>query len=594
MKPGLLTPKMRLGDLLIQRGYLTQEGLEAALELQATSESGKLLGEILVEQQFCSEEKILECLAEELRIPYVQLDTRFFDPSIFDVIPREFVEKHTVLPLFRVRNTLTVALAEPTNVFLVDQLRGLTDCDIQLAIASPHDIRRMVQTYMPNTNVFVIDEIIDEAKSDAVELIEDSISDIALSSLDAAGQSPIIRLVNYVLFTAVKEGASDIHIEPTERQLRIRFRVDGALRLALEPPIHLAPAVVSRIKIMANLDISERRLPQDGHIEVKLEGRTVDLRVSTLPLGHGEKVVIRIMDNRKVHLSIESLGFSQEVVDPFLEQLQQPNGIALVTGPTGSGKSTTLYAALNSLASMERNICTVEDPVEFQLPMVNQFQVQEKIGLNFPAVLRSLLRQDPDVLMVGEVRDQETARVAIQAALTGHLVFSSLHTNDAISAVTRLMDMGIEGYLIGATLNMVMAQRLCRSICSRCKTTYEPPKPMLVAMEKMELECSEYFRGVGCRHCRNTGYAGRIAIHELLLVDEGMREILGNNPTHNTIRTYAQDKGMIPLRYDGLRKVREGLTTIEEVVRVSSEGWVPKMYCSRTALVDALTRAKGK
>lgn len=388
-------------------------------------------------------------------------------PPLLGIIPREFVEKHTVSPLPCSRLISTVALAEPTNVFLVDQLRGLTDCEIQLAIASPHDIRYMVQTYMPNTNVFVIDEIIDEAKSDAVELIEDSISDIALLPTPPAKVRSFAW--STTSFTAVKEGASDIHIEPTERQLRVRFRVDGALRPALSNSDPPRPAVVSRcIKIMANLDISERRLPQDGHIEAQLEGRVVDLRVSTLPLGHGEKVVIRIMDNRKVHLSIESLGFSQEVVDPFLEQLHNPTASPSSPAPQEAEKVPLSIPPLNSLASMERNICTNEDPVEFQLPMVNQFQVHEKIGLTFPAVLRSLLRQDPDVVMVGEIRDQETARVAIQAALTGHLVFSSLHTNDAISAVTRLMDMGIE-----VVPHRCHAQhgdgttRACRSICSR-------------------------------------------------------------------------------------------------------------------------------
>ena len=590
MKPSLLEPRLRLGDLLVQKGFLSADQLEAALNDQYEGGGEQLLGEVLLEKGYCSEEHILECLAVEFNVPYVRLDNRLFDAKLIELIPREFIEKHTILPLFRVRNVLTVALAEPTNVFLLDQIRDIARCEVQIAIASAKDIRRMVQTYMPNTQVFVIDDIIDDAQGDAVELIEESIADIGASA-DLAGQSPIIRLVNYVLYNAVKEGASDIHIEPTERQLRVRYRVDGALHLSLELPVHLAPAVASRIKIMANMDISERRLPQDGRIHVMMEGRPIDLRVSTLPLGFGEKVVIRILDNQNVKVSLEQLGFNHALLEQFKAQLELPNGIALVTGPTGSGKSTTLYAALNSVSSVDKNVCTVEDPVEFQLPGVNQFHVQEKIGLTFATVLRSLLRQDPDVLMVGEIRDQDTARIAIQAALTGHLVFSTLHTNDACSAVTRLLNMGIEGYLIAAGLNMVLAQRLCRRICSKCKKSYEQPKSMLLAMEKMGVECREFYRGVGCKHCRQTGFAGRIAIHELLVIDEPLRALMTTSPSLNAVRSYAQESGMFPLRYDGLLKVREGMTTLEEVFRVSDEGWVPNL-AKKTGLPDLLKRTK--
>ncbi|MFK7776953.1 MAG: ATPase, T2SS/T4P/T4SS family, partial [Gimesia sp.] len=325
----LLQPKMRLGDLLIYKEYITLEQLESALEEQANGDGNQLLGELLVKSEFCTEENVLECLALEYRIPYVQLDNRMFDSKIFELVPREFVEKHTVLPLFKVRNVLTVAVAEPTNVFLVDQLSNLTKSEIQIVAANARDIRRMVQTYMPNTNVFVIDDIIDDANGTNVELIEDSIDDIGFD-VEFAGQSPIIKLVNYIVYNAVREGASDIHIEPTEQQLRIRYRIDGILKQALEPPIHLAPAVSSRIKIMASLDISERRLPQDGRIHVLMEGRPIDLRVSTLPMPTGEKVVIRILDNRSVNVSLEQLGFSAEVLEHFNAQLEKPNGIVLV------------------------------------------------------------------------------------------------------------------------------------------------------------------------------------------------------------------------------------------------------------------------
>ncbi|HID22970.1 MAG TPA: type II/IV secretion system protein, partial [Planctomycetaceae bacterium] len=441
MVASLLQPRARLGDLLIERGYLNSDQLRSALQEQQASAGSKLLGEVLIEQGYCTEEQVLECLAVEFGVPHVKLDSRLFDPKVFETIPREFIEKHTVLPLFKIRSVLTVAVAEPTNVFLLDQLRDIARCDIQPVIASAKDIRRMVQTYLPNKQVFVIDDIIDDASGDAVELIEEEIEDIGADA-EVAGLSPIIKLVNYIIYNGVKEGASDIHIEPTERQLRVRYRVDGTLRLALEPPVHLAPAVASRIKIMANLDISERRLPQDGRIHVLMEGRPIDLRVSTLPCNFGEKVVLRILDNQTINFSLEQLGFSADVLEQFSEQLRRPNGIILVTGPTGSGKSTTLYAALSTVSSMEINVCTVEDPIEFQLPLVNQFQVNERIGLTFANILRSLLRQDPDVILLGEIRDEETARIAIQAALTGNLVFSTLHTNDACSTVTRLMDMG--------------------------------------------------------------------------------------------------------------------------------------------------------
>jgi type IV pilus assembly protein PilB len=566
---------MRLGDLLIFKEYVTAEQLESALEEQAQGDGSQLLGELLVNNEYCTEEQVLECLALEYRIPYVQLDSRMFDSKIFDVLPREFVEKHTVLPLFKVRNVLTVAVAEPTNVFLVDQLRDLTKSEIQIVAASAREIRKMVQTYMPNTNVFVIDDIIDDANGTNVELIEESIDDIGFD-VEFAGQSPIIKLVNYIIYNAVREGASDIHIEPNEQQLRVRYRVDGVLHQALEPPVHLAPAVSSRIKIMASLDISERRLPQDGRIHVLMEGRPIDLRVSTLPMPTGEKVVIRILDNRSVNISLEQLGFSSEVLENFTEQLEKPNGIILVTGPTGSGKSTTLYAALNAVSSIEKNVCTVEDPIEYQLPIINQFQVNEKIGLSFATILRSLLRQDPDVVMVGEIRDQETGKIAIQAALTGHLVFSTLHTNDAISAITRLINMGVDDYLIAAAVNMALAQRLCRKLCPKCKTPYELPKSMQLAVEHVGLDASEFFKNKGCKRCRNTGFSGRIGVHEILTVDDPLREIISSNPTVAAVKDYAQNSGMIPLRYDALRKAQEGLTTVEEAIKVSDEGWIPR------------------
>lgn len=570
----LLLNKPRLGDLLVQKGFLTAEDLDESLAMQHASGGEQLLGEIVVARGYCTEDQVLECVAADCGIPYIRLDSRLFDPRAVELLPREFLEKNCVLPLFKVRQTLTVATAEPSNIFVIDQLRQLSGCEIQLAVASSRDIRRTFQMYLPNTKVFVIDDIIDDVNTEAVELIEESIDDISFD-VDLSGQSPIIKLVNYIIFSAVRDGASDVHIEPTERQIRVRYRVDGALHQALELPLHIAPAIASRVKIMATLDISERRLPQDGRIHVLMEGRPIDLRVSTLPLPHGEKVVIRILDSQKINLTLSQLGFSAEILEKFIAQIHHPNGIALVTGPTGSGKSTTLYSAINAVTTMEKNVCTVEDPVEFQLPLVNQFQVNEKIGLSFASVLRSLLRQDPDIIMVGEIRDNETARIGIQAALTGHLVFSTLHTNDACSAVTRLINMGIESYLLAASLNMVLSQRLCRRICNKCKQSYEPPKAMQLAMVRMGMEVKEFFRGVGCKKCRNTGFSGRVAIHELLLIDDGLRDLIAQSPALGELKVYAQKQGMMPLRYDGFRKVREGLTTIEEVFQASDEGWLP-------------------
>jgi type IV pilus assembly protein PilB len=563
--------RQRLGDLLVDRGYLTRENLEAALAQQKQQAPGlnKLLGEILVEMAYSTEDQVVECLAIEYGVPYAKLEPRLSDPRIIDVLPREYIEENLVLPLFLVRGTLTVAVPEPSNLFLIDEVRQLTQLEVQIVAASTKDIRR-VMTTLPNSKVFVIDDIIEDSEAHDVTLIEEAIEDIG-DVEEVAGQSPVIRLVNYIIFNAVKEGASDIHIEPAEHCVRVRYRIDGRLYKALEVPAHLLNAVTSRIKIMGSMDISERRLPQDGRIHVMLERRKIDLRVSTFPTHRGEKTVIRVLDTRSVSLVLEDLGFAEDVLQGFLRNITAPNGIILVTGPTGSGKSTTLYAALNNISSMENNVCTVEDPIEYHLPLINQFQVQERVGLTFSKALRTLLRQDPDVIMVGEVRDEETARTAIQAALTGHLVFSTLHTNDACSAITRLVNMGIEPYLIGAALNMVLAQRLVRRICSKCRQSYEPPRTLRKALERMGYPIETFQRGVGCRRCRNTGFSGRIGVHELLIISDELRDVIVNNPSVAAIREVALRDGMITLRQDGFRKVREGITTIEEILHVAGE-----------------------
>ena len=563
--------RRRLGELLVDRGYLSKDDLQSALAQQKNQPAGlnKLLGEIVVEMSHCTEDQVAECLALEYGVPYAKLEPRLADPKIIDVLPREYVEGNLVLPLFLVRGVLTVAVPEPSNLFLIDEVRQLTQLDVQIVAATTKDIRRVLTT-LPNSKVFVIDDIIEDSEIHDVTLIEDAIEDIG-DLEEVAGQSPVIRLVNYVIFNAVKEGASDVHIEPSEHCVRVRYRIDGRLYKSLEVPAHLLNAISSRIKIMGGMDISERRLPQDGRIHVMLERRKIDLRVSTFPTHRGEKTVIRVLDTHSVSLVLEDLGFAEDVLQHFLHDIKAPNGIVLVTGPTGSGKSTTLYAALNSISSMENNVCTVEDPIEYHLPLINQFQVQEKVGLTFSKALRTLLRQDPDVIMVGEVRDEETARTAIQAARTGDRECSTLHTSEACGASRRMIKIGVEPYLIGAALNMVLAQRLVRRTCAKCRKPYEPPRTLRKALERMGYPIDTFQKGAGCRHCRNSGFSGRIGIHELLTINDELRDVIVHNPSLDAIRATARRHGMITLRQDGFRKVREGITTIEEVLHVAGD-----------------------
>jgi type IV pilus assembly protein PilB len=559
----------RLGNILVERGYLTLDQLQTALAHQRQLGKSKLLGEIVVDLEYCSEDQVIECLAAGYGVPYAKLDARLHDPKCLELLPRDYIDKHFVFPLFCVRDVLTVAVSEPSNLFLIDELRSVTGKEIQIVASSSKDIRRMVSN-LPDAKVFVIDDIIEGQDDHEVTLIENAIEDIA-DVADVAGQSPVIRLVNFIIYTAVKEGASDIHVEPAERCLRVRHRIDGRLYKSLEVPLHLLSAVTSRIKIMASLDISERRLPQDGRVHVMLDGRKIDLRVSTFPGSRGEKTVIRVLDTRTVSLNLSDLGFAEDILSTIQRHVNMPNGIILVTGPTGSGKSTTLYAALNEIATMANNVCTVEDPIEYHMALINQFQVQEKVGLTFSKALRTLLRQDPDVIMVGEIRDEETARTAIQAALTGHLVLSTLHTNDAPSAVTRLVNMGVEPYLIGAALNLVLAQRLARRICPKCREEYDPPRTMKKAFERMGGQVGQFYRGVGCRRCRNTGYSGRIGVHELFTINDETRDAIVRGANITELRRVGLDNGMVTLRVDGFRKVREGITTIEEVLHIAGE-----------------------
>ena len=564
-----INKKLQLGQLLLSRGVVNTEQIEHALTRQGASGQRKLLGEVLVEMGYCTENQIASALAEAYNVPYAQVSPKLCDPAVVELLPREFLDEHTILPMFKVHNILTIALSEPSNVFLIDEIERLAACRIQVVCATAHDIRATLQTYMPAANVFVIDDIIDDAALADFAMIDNLPEDIS-DLEEIAGQSPVVKLVNYMIYTAVNENASDIHIEPDEKILRVRYRVDGRLYEKIRPPYQMHSAIVSRIKIMAGLDIAQRRLPQDGSIHVLMQSRPVDLRVSVMPGTWGEKVVVRVIDVRRILNSLESLGFNYENLQKFRKIINAPHGIVLTTGPTGSGKNTTLYAALAELNSEQVNICTVEDPVECNISGLNQFEVHDTSGFTFANALRSLLRQDPDIVMVGEIRDQETAAIAVQAALTGHLVLSTLHTNDAPGAITRLIDLGVAPYLVSASLIGVLAQRLVRKICPNCKEEYEPSAAIRKMVEQWNGSPLKFYRGIGCKKCRNTGYVGRIAIHELFSPDDQIQEMIVQGATLKSLRTAALRVGMRSLHLDGVDKVAAGITTIDEILRVAN------------------------
>ncbi len=556
--------KMQLGEMLLDRGLLTEQQLKEALAGQGEGGHRKLLGEVLVEMGYVTEDQVLSVLAEAYGVPYAKVSPKLADPKVIESLPREFLETHGVLPLFLVRGRLTVAVAEPANLYLVEEITRLSNCDVQIVASAATDIQNTLRQYLPDANVFVIDDIYQELNDDDFAVVERQITE--LSKLEeVAGHSPVVKLVNFLIYSAVQEGASDIHIEPENGRLRVRYRVDGRLYQKISPPPAMQLAIVSRIKIMSGMDISERRLPQDGDIHVMLDGRPVDLRVSTMPGKNGEKVVVRIIDSSNAIVNVEKLGFTPEMLKTWRGIVNQPNGVVLVTGPTGSGKSTTLYSALVELNSEEINISTVEDPVEAGIVGINQFQVNEKAGFTFASALRSMLRQDPDVIMVGEVRDTETARIVTQAALTGHLVLSTLHTNDAPSAVTRLINLGVEPYLVAAIVRGVLAQRLVRKICVHCKEPLEVDAITRKAVEHSIGKFETLYHGVGCAKCRNTGYSGRVGIFELFIPSEHVLEAISKGANLHELRTVLGKIKYVNLRQDGLRKAVEGLTTVEEV-----------------------------
>ncbi len=561
----------RLLTALLKANVITREQAQMLLEERKTSNLS--LVKLIPKMGIASEDDVIRTVGEVYRIPVVDPTTEDVDPQVFKYIPVEIARKYKIFPLKRRGRTLIVAMSDPTDYTIVDNLKFITGYEIEPVLATETSIMRAIdQYYGAEDKLKEILESLKEAEGDLEVMEEEETSPETAAAL--VEEAPVVKLVNGIIIEAVKRRASDIHIEPYERFVRVRFRIDGVLHEVMPIPPRYRDAVVSRIKIMSRLNIAERRLPQDGHIKMKLQdGRVIDLRVSTLPTLFGEKVVMRILDKSNLKFDLAKLGMEQQALKLFLEAIQRPYGIILVTGPTGSGKTTTLYSAISRLNKPEVNIMTAEDPVEYDFPGVNQVQIREDIGLTFAVALRAFLRQDPDIILVGEIRDQETAEIAIRAALTGHLVLSTLHTNDAPSTVSRLIDMGIPPYLVAASLNLIVAQRLVKRICPKCKTPYHPTKEDLLKLNLSEEEVKgvTLYYGKGCSACNNTGYSGREGLYEVMKITPEIRElILKNAPTH-VLKEKAIEQGMVTLREAGIKKLFAGKTTIQEVLRATVE-----------------------
>jgi len=561
-----IAKKVRLGDLLVERGLITAEQRDEALRRQQVT--GRRLGEILAEASLVTEEQTTALLAERAGLPFVRLRPGLVDPRIVGVVPQERARHYRVLPLFRLGDELVLAIEDPNKVFVLDILRKLTGCEIRPVVTLPEDIRRMTdEAYAGAENPIAVADFtagLDEAD---LELVATETAGRFEDIAEMAGESPVIHFVNQVILKAIKERASDIHIEPERKYFRIRFRIDGMLYEVMRQRIEMHAPVISRMKIMANLDIAERRLPQDGRIQVLAQGRTVDLRFSSLPGVLGEKVVLRVLDRETGVLSLDQLALPADTLASLRGLIRSPHGLVLVTGPTGSGKTTTLYGGLRELNSLERNIVTIEDPVEYQFEVICQNQVREDIGLTFARMLKHVLRQDPDIIMVGEIRDAETAGIAVQAALTGHLVLSTMHTNDAPSSITRLIEMGIEPYLASSALIGILSQRLLRTVCPDCAAAYFASPAERAALGATEATSLQLRRGRGCEHCFDSGYRGRMGVYELLLVDHELRGILLENPSIERLRDLLAQRSHRGLRAEGLQRVLEGRTTLEELSR---------------------------
>ncbi len=568
------------GERLIEKKLITSEQLEKALRKQKTD--SRPLGEILISEGILTENQLMEVLSEQLGIPFLSVEFYEVDKEALALFPKDFLCEHLAIPLFKVHNTVTVAMADPLDIRTVDRLRLLSKCEIQPVFATEIEITRALDRFFGAGDS--LERAIQEAEAGvkmalgagpAVSPVkpawagEKSPSAEQVEGLAAAAEkAPIVRLVETILRQAVESRASDIHIEPDEEACRVRYRVDGILYDVSPPPKQLEPAIISRLKIMASLDIAERRLPQDGRMQVRFGDREVDFRISTFPTIYGENVAIRVLDKRAILLSLEDLGFMPDALHKFKKLITRPNGILLVTGPTGSGKTTTLYAALRLVDAAQQNVITLEDPVEYRIPRVRQSQIDVKAGLTFASGLRSIVRQDPDIIMIGEIRDRETAEIAIHAALTGHLVFSTLHTNDAAGAIARLIDMGVEPFLVASSLIGVLAQRLVRTLCPKCKKPENLPKEGLFSLGLKELPPkTAVFRAEGCDECKKSGYRGRTGIYELLEMSEPLRNLTVAKASSGDLQAQAVKEGMVILRQAGVAKVMEGITTIGEILR---------------------------
>ncbi|MDH4230266.1 MAG: type IV-A pilus assembly ATPase PilB [Nitrospirota bacterium] len=554
--------QQHLTQRLIEGALITEEQHKQVLAAMEREE-GRYFPTLL-KLNLCTEEKLMQFLSQYFRLPFVDLKKIKVDPQVIKQIPMEVVKKYRTVPVKRVGNRLTVAMEDPTDVFAIDDIKFMTGYEIEPVLASPLAIGEAMDTYYDSANQF--EEVmkgIDE--NDDVETVDEM--NMEDDGGNTAEDAPVVKLVNLILAEAIKRGASDIHIEAYEKKFRVRYRVDGTLYEIMNPPMRMRPALTSRLKIMSNLDISERRIPQDGRIKLKLKDREVDLRVSTLPCLFGEKIVMRILDKGNLTLDISKLGFPEKGYQDFLRAITSPFGMVLVTGPTGSGKTTTLYSALHHVNDTETNIMTAEDPVEYNLFGVNQVHVKEDVGLSFPAALRSFLRQDPDIIMVGEIRDGETAEIAIKAALTGHLVLSTLHTNDAPATIARLLNMGVEPFMVGSSVIMVLAQRLARRICKECKEPMALDKAALVkvGLTPQAAEKVTVYHGKGCPNCNNTGYKGRVALYEIMLIDDAIREQIYKGANTDQLKKVAIARGMETLRMNGIRRMIEGITTLDEV-----------------------------
>jgi type IV pilus assembly protein PilB len=563
----------RLGDLLVKEKVITPEQLQQAIKTQ--KESSCRLGSALVKLGFLTDEDVTNFLSRQYGVPAINLSYFEIDPVVVKLIPYETAKRYQILPLSRVGASLTIAMVDPTNVFAMDDIKFMTGFNIEPVVASESSINEGIEKAYGTTNDDDLETVMQSMTGDEadVELQSDE-EEVGLADLEkAADEAPIVKLVNLILTDAVKRGASDIHVEPYEKEFRVRFRIDGVLQSIMSPPLKLKDAITSRIKIMSKLDISEKRLPQDGRIMLKMniagKKKQLDFRVSTLPTLWGEKIVMRLLDKENLRLDMTKLGFESESLVKFEKAILKPYGMVLVTGPTGSGKTNTLYSSIARLNQPDTNIMTAEDPVEFQLHGVNQVQMKEQIGLNFAAALRAFLRQDPNIILVGEIRDFETAEIAIKAALTGHLVLSTLHTNGAPETITRLMNMGIEPFLVATSVHLICAQRLVRRICKECTETIEVPYQTLIeeGFSPEEAKSVKIQKGKGCATCSNTGYKGRAGLYEVMEVDEDIKELVLVGASALELKKKAIEKGMLTLRRSGLMKVMQGMTTLEEVAR---------------------------